>query len=101
MVFIYTTCPDQDSAGGVCQAIMDRRLAFSVHVTPVESIHLTGDSYEKRLEYSILIKTNETKLQDIEDEITARSNDSNPFVGVVDIRRLNHDYKERVSHLIQ
>ena len=80
---------------------MNRRLAFSVHVTPVESIHLTDEKYEKKPEYSILIKTNESKMQDIEDEILAHSSDPNPFIGVVDIRRLNHDYKERVSHLIQ
>ncbi|MFH0891006.1 MAG: divalent cation tolerance protein CutA [Candidatus Liptonbacteria bacterium] len=101
MVFIYTTCLDQETAEGICQAIMDRRLAFSVHVTPVDSLHLTAEGFEKRPEYSILIKTNESKMQDIEDEITARSTDPNPFIGVVDIRRLNHDYKERVTHLIQ
>jgi len=100
MVFIYTTCPTAEAASGICHAIMDRRLALSVRLSQVGSLYLTGEGKEKKSEYEILIRTNENKVQDIEDEIVAQSPDTMPFIGVVDIRRFNRDYKDRAAHLL-
>jgi periplasmic divalent cation tolerance protein len=100
MVFIYTSCRNSEEAKGIGRQIIERRLAACVHIAPIDSIYWWDGKVTEDTEAVLLVKTNESKVQDIEDLILRSHTYSTPFIGVLDVRRVNREYKEWMSRVM-
>lgn len=100
MVFIYTTCRDAEEAKKIGELMVSRHLAACVDLWPVESCYEWEGALKCEKEYAVLIKTNEAKVQDIEDLIAANHSYQIPCIATVDVRRLNRAYKEWMSQVV-
>lgn len=100
MVFIYTTCRGAEEAKKLAELMVSRHLAACADMWPVESCYLWEGAMKCEKEHAVLIKTIEAKVQDIEDLIAANHSYTTPFIGTVDVRRLNRAYKEWMSQVV-
>ncbi len=101
MVFIYSTCRDAEEARKLSKMIVEKKIAACVNMWPIESCYIWEGAMKCEAEYALLIKTNESKVQDIEDIILQNHSYSTPIVAAVDVRRLNRAYKEWMSGMIE
>ena len=100
MVFIYTTCSDEARARELAGKMVSDKLAVCVNIWRIGSIYRWEGELREEKEVAILIQTNESKVQQIEDCVLQNHAYSVPFAGVVDIRRVNREYKEWMSEII-
>lgn len=100
MVFVYTTCRDADEAKKISTLLIEKHFAACVNMWPIESCYMWEGAMKCEKEYGVLIKTNENKIQDIEDMVMKNHTYSTPFVGAVDVRRINRAYKEWMSQVV-
>lgn len=100
MVFIYTTCRDESEARTLAGKIVEGKLASCVNIWRIGSIYKWEGELREEKEVAMLIKTIEAKVQEIEDFILENHAYRTPFVGVVDVRRLNRGYKEWMSETV-
>lgn len=100
MVFIYSTCRDLEEARRISKLIVEKRIAACVNMWPIESCYTWEGALKCESEHALLIKTNESKVQDIEDIIQENHSYSTPVVATVDVRRVNRAYKEWMSGTI-
>ncbi len=101
MIFIYSTCKDVEEARRLSRLIVDRKIAACVNTWPIESCYTWEGTLKCENEYALLIKTNEPKIQDVEDLILQNHTYSTPVVAAVDVRRLNRAYKEWMTTVIE
>ncbi len=101
MVFIYTTCRDTADAKRLGRLIVEKRLAACVNITPIESIYVWKGKLTEEKEAALLIKTSESKVGDIEKMVAENHAYTTPFIGVLDLRRINREYKEWASTIIR
>jgi len=100
MVYIYSTCKDEAEAKLIGRLILERRLASCVLRWPVQSIYRWEGEIKDQTEVILMVKTNENKMQEIEDLISENHSYSMPFIAACDIRRLNRPYKEWMASQI-
>jgi periplasmic divalent cation tolerance protein len=100
MVFVYTTCRDTQEAKKLGRLLVEKRLAACVNIAPIESIYEWRGKLTEDTEAALLIKTNEPKVAEIEEFILKNHSYSVPLAAVVDVRRVNREYKEWMSTLI-
>lgn len=101
MVFIYTTCGDEAKARELAERIVTGRLAACVNIWRTGSIYEWEGALKEEKRVAMLIETNESKVQAIEDSILRDRADAAALVGVIDVRRVNREYKERMSIAVQ
>ncbi|KKS82958.1 MAG: CutA1 divalent ion tolerance protein [Candidatus Wolfebacteria bacterium GW2011_GWC1_43_10] len=101
MVLIYTTCRDEEEAKKISSLLVEKHLAACVDMWPVSSCYRWEGAIRCENEYELLVKTSESKLQDIEDMIAANHSYSVPFIGAVDVRRINRPYKEWMVQMVE
>jgi len=80
--------------------MISKHLAACVDFWPIESCYEWQGAMKCEKEYAVLVKTNEPKVAEIEDLITANHSYQVPFVGMVDVRRLNRAYKEWMAQVV-
>ncbi|MCL4400005.1 divalent-cation tolerance protein CutA [Patescibacteria group bacterium] len=100
MVLIYSTCGSAEEARNLSKLIIERKIAACVNTWPIESCYTWEGAVKCESEYALLIKTNESKVQDVEDLILKNHTYSTPLVAVVDVRRLNRAYKEWMTTVV-
>lgn len=100
MVLIYTTCKDIDEAKKIGKLIIEKHLAACVNVWPIGSTYFWQDKLTEDNEAALLIKTNEPKIADIEEVLVKNHVYATPFIGSIDVKRLNREYKEWMSTVI-
>ena len=101
MVFIYTTCRDIAEAKNLGERIVKSRVAACVNIWPTETIYYNDHELHHESEAALLIKTNEPKVAEIESFSIKNHSYSTPFIGMVDVRRLNREYREWMTHVIR
>ena len=94
MVFIYTTCKDVEQAKDMGKRIIKARVAACVNIWPLESVYFSDGELREDHEAALLIKTSEPKVAEIENFVVKNHTYTTPFVGVVNVHRLNREYKE-------
>ena len=94
MIFVYTTCKDMAEAKALGQKIFETKAAACVDMWPVESMYYWEGKLQNITQAMLLVTTLEGKLQDVDDIISANHSYSVPLIAGVDIRRINHEYKE-------
>jgi uncharacterized protein involved in tolerance to divalent cations len=102
MVLIYTTCKDTGSAVKMGMEILNERLASAVNLWPMQSIRRTHDKeIVSELGAGIFIKTMEPRIADIEELVTKFHGTTMPYIGAIDIRRFNRDYREWMASVVK
>ncbi len=102
MVLIYTTCRDSEHAKELGVKILKARLATGINIWPMESCyHIENGEIKEDKESVLIIKTNEPKVAQIEEFLARNHTYSTPFVGSIDIRRINREYREWMSLMMQ
>ncbi|MEK7065731.1 MAG: divalent-cation tolerance protein CutA [Patescibacteria group bacterium] len=101
MVLIYTTCRDTGEAVRIGQMILERKIAVCVNLWPIQSLWIAEDGIKSERESALLIKTNENKVQEVEDLILKNHTYATPFIGAVNVDRLNREYKEWMQKVMQ
>lgn len=100
MVFIYSTCRDVEEARKLSKLFVEKKIAACVNMWPIESCYTWEGAMKCEAEYALLIKTNESKIQDIEDLIHQNHSYSTPIVAAVDVKRINRAYREWMSGIV-
>lgn len=94
MVFIYTTCESIDEAERLGNLMIEKKIAACVDMWPVTSMYRWDGKLQKIAHTMLLITTLESRLQAVDDLISANHSYSTPLIAGVDVRRINHAYKE-------
>ena len=94
MVFLYITCKDRDEAKRIGKALVERKLAGCVNIAPIESIYQENGSVKEVSEASLLVKTTDQKVQEVEDIVRKLHSYKVPCIASFSLHRLNHEYKE-------
>jgi uncharacterized protein involved in tolerance to divalent cations len=101
MILVYTTCKDGEEAKAIGRLMIEARLAVSVNMWPIEALYGGADGVGETTGYAVLIQTLETKLQAIEDLVTEHRPHATPFIGAVNVSRINRAFKERASDILR
>ncbi len=101
MVLIYTTCKNEEEGKKLAKLIIEHHMASCVNVWPIQSVYRWEGEIKEDQEAGVLVKTLESKLQPIEDLIMQNHAYVTPFIGAVDVRRINHAYKEWMSEVVR
>lgn len=101
MVLIYTTCKNTDEAKKIGKLVIEKNLAACVNIWPMESTYFWQDKIVEDNEATLLIKTNESKIAEIEELILKNHIYATPFIGSIDVRRLNREYREWMSTVVR
>ncbi len=101
MVFIYTTCRDIGSARKLGKKIIEGKMGACVDMWPVESMYYWQGELQSTTQALLMVTTLEKNLQAVDDLMSAKHDYSVPMIAGVDIRRINHDYKEWMSQTLQ
>jgi periplasmic divalent cation tolerance protein len=101
MVLIYTTCRDEESARKFAGVVIEKKLASCVNIWRIGSIYRWEGQLKEEKEVAVLIKTLETKVQKIEDLISSNHEYAVPFVGTLNVFRINRGYKEWMTTVIE
>lgn len=90
MIFIYITCNDIKEAKKIGRLIVEKKLGGCVNIWPVESIYFWEGEIREDQEVAFLVKTLESKLQEIESLIQKNHSYSVPCVAALDIKPIFH-----------
>jgi periplasmic divalent cation tolerance protein len=103
MVLIYTTCRDTEEATKLGTMILREKLAACVNIWPIQTIYHSGKGGELKneLEATLLVKTMEPRISEIEEFISKNHSYSVPYVGAIEIRRFNRPYREWMASVIK
>jgi periplasmic divalent cation tolerance protein len=100
MVFIYTTCEDMDEAKVLGEIIISKKIGACVDFWPITSCYQWEGSLKCVSHVMIMITTFEAKLDEVNQIISENHTYSIPLIAGVDVRRINHPYKEWMSEMI-
>ncbi len=99
---IYSSCPDEETAGQLAAALIDRRLAACVSVLPgMTSYYVWAGQREASQEVLLMIKTMVARYADIESLLRELHPYELPEVIAVPIERGLPDYLSWVSLMTQ
>jgi periplasmic divalent cation tolerance protein len=101
MVLIYTTCKNTEEAVKLGNALVTEHRAACVNIWPIQSMYLEGETLKNQLEAAMLVKTLEPKTAEIESFIAKNHTYATPFVGTIDVKRLNREYKEWMGTVVR
>lgn len=94
MVFIYTTCENMDEAKKLGGIIIEKKIAACVDFWPISSCYNWEGSMKCVDQAMLLVTTFELKLDGVTELINENHTYSIPLIAGVDVRRINHPYKE-------
>ena len=101
MVFIYTTCKSTDEAKELGTLIINQKIAACVDFWPIYSCFNWKGSIQSVSQAMLLVTTFEAKLEEVNQIISDNHTYSVPLIAGVDVRRINHPYKEWMMEVIE
>lgn len=100
MIFIHTICKNIEEAEGLSGLIIEKGLGACVDFWPISSCCNIKGKTTCQSRVKLLITTLESKIETINQLIRESNPDSVPLVAGVDVRRINHPYKEWMMEVI-
>jgi periplasmic divalent cation tolerance protein len=94
MIFLYITCKNMDEARAIAKAVIEKKVAGCVNIFPVQSIYQDDGGAKEVSEVSLLVKTSDSKVQDVEDLVRGLHSYKTPCIASLSLWRLNREYKE-------
>ncbi|MBK5215570.1 MAG: divalent-cation tolerance protein CutA [Candidatus Pacebacteria bacterium] len=101
MIFIYTTCKNVDEAKQLGSLIIGKKIASGVNFWPISSCYNWEGSFQCLDQVMLLITTFASKIEDVTKIISENHTFSVPMIAGVDVRRINHPYKEWMMEVIE
>lgn len=101
MVFIYTTCENMEEAEKLGAMIIQQKIGACVDFWPIKSCYNWEEGLQCVSQAMLLITTFESKLDSVTQIINENHTYSVPLIAGVDVRRINHPYKEWMMNEIQ
>ena len=101
MIFIYTTCENMEEAEKLGSLIIQSKTAACVDFWSIKSCYNWEGGMKCVSQAMLLVTTLESKLDPVTQLIKDNHTYSVPLIAGVDIRRMNHDYKEWMANEIQ
>ena len=101
MVFIYTTCESIEEAEKLGALIVGKKIAACVDLWPITSCYNWEGAYKCVSHAMLLVTTFESKLEEVNEIISVNHTYSVPLIAGVDVRRINHPYKEWMTEVIE
>ena len=101
MILVYTTCKNEEEGKKLAEMLVGNRMASCVDIMPVQSTYRSGEEIKSGQEVALFIKTLEAKLQPIEDLVMQNDSEITPFVGAIEVRRINHAYRELMIEAVR
>ena len=101
MVFIYTTCKSLDEAKKLGSLIVNNSIAACVDFWSITSCYNWKGSFQCIEQAMLLVTTFESKLEEVNEIISNNHTYSVPMIAGVDVRRINHTYKEWMMKVIE
>jgi uncharacterized protein involved in tolerance to divalent cations len=95
MIFVYFNCKNKEDADVFLKRVLDQKLAVWVDVLKPNSIYIDGNKINKEERIVLILQTQESKLQALEDlarELVKQ--DIPPAIASFSIYRLNREYKD-------
>lgn len=95
MIFVYFNCKNKEDADVFLKRVFDQKLAAWVDVLKPNSIYIDVNKINKEERIVLILQTQESKLQALED--AARElvkQDMPPAIASFSIYRLNREYKD-------
>ncbi len=93
MIFLYITCKDADEAKKIGRVLVERRVAGCVNIAPIHSIYPENGNVTETAEASLLVKTIDSKVQQVEDVVRELHSYEVPCIASFALHRVNHEYK--------
>jgi periplasmic divalent cation tolerance protein len=90
-----------DEARGLGEMIINKKIAACVDFWPISSCYNWKGSFSCVSQVMLLITTFEAKLEDVNQIIGEHHTYSTPLIAGVDVRRINHPYKEWMMEVIE
>lgn len=100
MIFVHTICDDIEEAQDLSGSIIEKGLGACVDFWPISSCCNINGQTTCNTRVKVLITTLELKLEAINRLIRENNPNSVPLVAGVDVRRINHPYKEWMMGVI-
>ncbi len=95
MVLIHVTYSDEEEAKKISRLIVEQRLAGVVDLSRINSVHFSPEGLISQPGVALLIKTVEAKVQEIENLIRGQNHHKTPpCIAVIELFRINREYKE-------
>ena len=101
MIFIYTTYKELESAKAISRKIIEKRLAAGVNIWPIYALMGVRGECKEGEGYGLLIRTVDTKIQEIEDMIAGNHPGGIPMIASFDTHRINRAYKDWMAQTIE
>ncbi|MEK7479096.1 MAG: divalent cation tolerance protein CutA [Patescibacteria group bacterium] len=94
MVFIYANCKSTDHARKIATELINNRLAAGVDVFPIYSVFREHDTVRGVNAATMVIKTEESKIQEVGDIIRTINPEGAPHIISFTPFRINPETKE-------
>mgnify|MGYP001594869352 CR=1 FL=1 len=94
MIFLYVPCKDVDEAKKIGRKLIEQKAAGCVNIAPIHSIYREDDKIREVSEASLLIKTIDSKVQQVEDIVRDMHSYAVPCIASFALHRLNREYKD-------
>ena len=94
MVFLYITCKDAAEAKHIGHALVKSKAAGCVNIAPIHSIFRENGETKEVTEASLLVKTVDAKVQQVENLVRELHSYKVPCIAAFALHRLNREYKE-------
>lgn len=90
-----------DEAKELGSLIINKKIAACVDFWPVSSCYNWEGSFKSVSQVMLLVTTFEAKLEEVNEIISENHTYSVPLIAGVDVRRINHPYKEWMTEVIE
>ena len=90
-----------DEAENLGSLIVDKKIAAAVDFWPIKSCFNWKGSFQCVEQTMLLVTTFESKLEIVNEIISENHTYSTPLIAGVDVRRINHSYKEWMMEVIE
>ncbi|PIR87608.1 MAG: hypothetical protein COU10_03755 [Candidatus Harrisonbacteria bacterium CG10_big_fil_rev_8_21_14_0_10_45_28] len=101
MVLIYSTHQNTEEAVNLGHTLLKRKLAATVNIWPLQSMHMENGEVKSQLGAVLMIKTFESKIAEIEELVELNHEYAVPFVGAIEIRRFNRTFREWMGDIVK
>mgnify|MGYP001603788271 CR=1 FL=1 len=94
MIFLYVTCRNTEEAKKIGTELLKKRAVGWVNITPTHSLYRVGEEVKETEGATLLVKTVESKMQDVENVTRELHSHRVPCVAAFSLYRLNKEYKD-------
>lgn len=94
MIFIYVPCQNLETAKTIAKLLVEKRMAGKVDIMLTNSVSRANGGVVEATGATMIIKTIDKHIQDIEDIVREHHSDGIPCMASITLYRMNRDFKD-------